>query len=62
MPYQALDYYRIEDLFTDEERMIRDTVRDFVTERLMPIIQSCNRGMRRVRRSFRLQQVAHSIR
>jgi len=46
MPYQALDYYRIEDLLSDEERMIRDTVREFVTDRLMPIIQTCNRDAR----------------
>jgi glutaryl-CoA dehydrogenase len=41
--YQALDYYRIEDLLTEEERMVRDTVREFVTDHLMPIIERCNR-------------------
>lgn len=46
MPYQALDYYRIEDLLSDEERMIRDTVREFVADHLMPIIQNCNRDAR----------------
>jgi glutaryl-CoA dehydrogenase len=43
VPYQALDYYNLEELFTDDERMVRDTVRDFIRERLMPVIESCNR-------------------
>jgi glutaryl-CoA dehydrogenase len=42
MAYQALDYYLLDDLLTDEERLIRDTVREFVTDNLMPIIESCN--------------------
>lgn len=46
MAYQALDYYKIDDLLTDEDRMVRDTVRDFVTENLMPIIEECNREAR----------------
>ena len=43
MAYKPLDYYRIQDLLTDEEKLIQETVRDFVTENLMPIIQDCNR-------------------
>jgi glutaryl-CoA dehydrogenase len=46
LPYQALDYYQIQDLLTDEERMVRDTVRDFVSSRIMPIIEVCNREAR----------------
>ncbi len=38
MPYQALDYYAIDELFTHEERMVRDTVRELVTTRVMPTI------------------------
>ncbi|MBX3154525.1 MAG: acyl-CoA dehydrogenase family protein [Deltaproteobacteria bacterium] len=38
MPYQALDYYGIDELFTHEERMVRDTVRELVTARIMPSI------------------------
>jgi glutaryl-CoA dehydrogenase len=38
MPYQALDYYGIDELFTHEERMVRDTVRELVTSRIMPSI------------------------
>ena len=30
MAYEALDFYDIDSLLTDEERMIRDVVRDWV--------------------------------
>jgi glutaryl-CoA dehydrogenase len=33
----------LDDLLTDEERLIRDTVREFVTDNLMPVIETCNR-------------------
>jgi glutaryl-CoA dehydrogenase len=46
MAYQALDYYLIDDLLTEEERMVRDTVREFVSDNLMPIIEDCNREAR----------------
>jgi glutaryl-CoA dehydrogenase len=46
MPYKALDYYRIDDLLTDEERMVQDTVREFVSDNVMPIIEACNREAR----------------
>jgi glutaryl-CoA dehydrogenase len=36
--YQALDFYDIDELLTDEERVVRDTVREFVDERVMPSI------------------------
>jgi glutaryl-CoA dehydrogenase len=36
--YQALDYYGIDELFTTEERMVRDTVRDMVSSKIMPTI------------------------
>ncbi|MGE0546505.1 MAG: acyl-CoA dehydrogenase family protein [Kofleriaceae bacterium] len=38
MPYAALDYYAIDELFTHEERMVRDTVRELVSTRVMPSI------------------------
>ncbi len=38
MPYQALDYYGIDELYTQEERMVRDTVRELVNSRVMPTI------------------------
>jgi glutaryl-CoA dehydrogenase len=38
MPFKGVDFYRIDDLLTDEERMVRDTVRRFADERVLPII------------------------
>ena len=38
MAYAALDYYALDELFTHEERMVRDTVRELVTSRIMPTI------------------------
>ncbi len=38
MAYAALDYYSIDELFTHEERLVRDTVRELVTTRVMPSI------------------------
>jgi glutaryl-CoA dehydrogenase len=34
--YAALDYYALDELFTHDERMIRDTVRELVSSRVMP--------------------------
>lgn len=41
MPYNALDYYHIDELLTGEERMIRDSVREWVSDRVIPIIEQC---------------------
>lgn len=38
MAYAALDYYGIDELYTHEERMVRDTVRELVSARVMPSI------------------------
>jgi len=38
MPYAALDYYATDELYTHEERMVRDTVRELVETRVMPAI------------------------
>ena len=38
MPYAALDFYAIDELYTHEERMVRDTVRELVETRVMPSI------------------------
>ena len=37
--YQGLDYANIESLLSDEEKMIRDTVRAFVTDEVLPVIE-----------------------
>ena len=36
--YAALDYYALDEQFTHEERLVRDTVRELVTTRVMPHI------------------------
>ncbi|HZI95518.1 MAG TPA: acyl-CoA dehydrogenase family protein [Patescibacteria group bacterium] len=41
--YTGLDFYEVDELLTEEERMIRDTVRDFVTAEVIPIIEKHNR-------------------
>ncbi|MGE5184622.1 MAG: acyl-CoA dehydrogenase family protein [Acidobacteriota bacterium] len=38
MTYTALDYYALDELYTHEERMVRDTVRELVSSRVMPNI------------------------
>ena len=37
-----VDYYAIDELLTDEERMIRATVRSFVEREAMPILEACH--------------------
>ncbi|MCX7909622.1 MAG: acyl-CoA dehydrogenase family protein [Ignavibacteria bacterium] len=39
MNYNVFDYYNIEELLTDEERLIRETVKDFVDKEVLPIIE-----------------------
>jgi glutaryl-CoA dehydrogenase len=38
-PFKALDYYQVDSLLTEEERLIRDTIRSFVSERVIPRIE-----------------------
>lgn len=38
-PFAGVDYYGVDELLTDEERMIRKTVRDFVEREALPIIE-----------------------
>ena len=42
--YKALDYYDVDALLSDEERMVRDTVRSFVDEQVLPIIVAHSRA------------------
>ncbi len=37
-PYKAVDYYDMDSLLTEEERMIRDSIRRFVTNEVLPVI------------------------
>ncbi|HMN68760.1 MAG TPA: acyl-CoA dehydrogenase family protein [Bdellovibrionales bacterium] len=43
MAYESLNYMEEDGLFTSEELMIRDTVRGFVDEEIMPVLQEANR-------------------
>lgn len=38
-PYKQLDYFALEDQFSEDERMVRDTVRSWVSERFLPVVQ-----------------------
>ncbi len=37
--FEGVDFYDTDSLLSEEERMIRDTVRDWVSERVMPVIK-----------------------
>ncbi|MDT3696706.1 MAG: acyl-CoA dehydrogenase family protein [Ignavibacterium sp.] len=41
--FNGVDYFNIDSLLSEEELLIRDTVRDFVTEQVIPIIEEYNR-------------------
>lgn len=42
--FKGVDYYNIESLLSSEEIMIRDTVREFVSDEIIPIIEKYNRN------------------
>ncbi len=45
-PFEGLDFYDIESLLSDEEIMIRDMVRDWVDEEVLPNIErACSDGV-----------------
>ncbi len=37
--FSGVDFLRLDELFSDEERLARDTVRDFVTREFLPLVQ-----------------------
>lgn len=37
--FKGIDYFDIESLLTEEERMVRDSVREFVEEKVLPVIE-----------------------
>jgi glutaryl-CoA dehydrogenase len=41
--FSGVDYFDIESLLSEEERIIRDTVRDFVDNEVIPVIEEYNR-------------------
>src|SRR5687768_8936097 len=39
--FKGVDFYAADRLFSEEELMVRDTVRSFVTEKLLPVLPDC---------------------
>jgi len=37
--FKGVDFYDLDSLFTDEERMVRDTIREWVDDRVLPLIE-----------------------
>ena len=44
--FPGVDFIEFDALLTDEERMVRDTVREFVDDMVKPIIEECHRECR----------------
>lgn len=42
-PYEAPDFLQIDDLLTEEERLVRDTVRSWVSDRYLPLVEHAYR-------------------
>ncbi|MEK6568986.1 MAG: acyl-CoA dehydrogenase family protein, partial [candidate division NC10 bacterium] len=42
--FHGVDYYEIEELFTEQERLVRDTARAFVDEQVLPVIRAHHRA------------------
>jgi glutaryl-CoA dehydrogenase len=40
-PFEAPDFYEIDELYTDEERQVRDVMREFVSHEVIPIVDDC---------------------
>jgi len=41
--FEGVDYFNLDSLLFEEEIMIRDTVREFVSNEIIPIIEEYNR-------------------
>ena len=41
--FPGVDFMDLDALLTDEERLVRDTVREFVDDEVKPIIEECHR-------------------
>ena len=42
-PFKGVDFIGFDSLLSDDERMARDTARQFIEDNLIPIIEECNR-------------------
>ena len=41
--FRGVDYYGIDDLLTEEQRMMRDAVRDWVEAKFLPVVSQHHR-------------------
>jgi glutaryl-CoA dehydrogenase len=44
--FRGVDFIQFDSLLSDEERLVRDTARQFIEDNLIPIIEECNRAGR----------------
>ena len=44
--FRGVDFLEFDSLLSDDERLVRDTVRKFIEDNLIPIIEECNRAGR----------------
>ena len=42
-PFKGVDFIGFDNLLSDDERMARDTARQFIEDNLVPVIEDCNR-------------------
>ncbi|HUI63861.1 MAG TPA: acyl-CoA dehydrogenase family protein, partial [Bacteroidota bacterium] len=42
--FKGVDYYNIDSLLSEDEILVRQTVREFVEDRVLPIIEKHNRA------------------
>src|SRR3989442_3062266 len=42
--FRGVDYYEVEDLLSEEERMVRDAVRDWVEAEFLPVVTEHHRA------------------
>jgi glutaryl-CoA dehydrogenase len=46
LKFHSVDFLEFDSLLSEDERMVRDTARQFVEDQLIPIIEECNRQSR----------------
>ena len=46
LKFKGVDFLEFDSLLSDDERLVRDTTRQFIEENLIPIIEQCNRDGR----------------
>jgi glutaryl-CoA dehydrogenase len=46
LKFRGVDFISFDTLLSDEERLVRDTTRQFIEDNLIPIIEECNRAGR----------------